>query len=99
MPISDPMALAESAEAAYGPEVKERYANTYYVSPSDFDLRIAFGTKKLKSDGTDAGVQFNTAVYLDYKLAKDLVSAMQILIEKYESIYGSADIIQRDPGI
>lgn len=98
MPVTDPAALAESAEAAYGSEVEARYANAYYVNPSDFDLRIAFGTRKFKSDGTDGGVQFSSAVYLDYKLAKDLVSAMQSLIERYESMYGPADIVQRDPG-
>ena len=97
MPERDPTLLSEVAEAAFGSEVEAHYANNYYVAPSDFDIRIAFGTRIFKSDGTDGGTRFNTAVYLDYRLAKDLVSAMQTLIEIHESIYGPANIVQRDP--
>jgi hypothetical protein len=36
-----------------------------------------------------------TAVHLNYMLAKDLVKNMETMIERYEAVYGPADIVIR----
>jgi protein subunit release factor A len=92
---NDPSIITDAAEAAFMPEVDETYSNTYYLTATDFDIRIAFGTIKTSPNGANSVNHMKTAVHLNYMLAKDLVKNMETMIERYEAVYGPADIVIR----
>lgn len=79
-------------EHTYAADIEEKYANLYHVYGSHYELRLAFGNSKMLPGGEQVISHFHTAIYLDYKLAKDMVAALQTLITSYEGIYGPADV-------
>lgn len=80
--------------AAFAEHVSELPANLYYASGTAYDIRIALGTSKLTPEQDVVIGKFHTAVLLDYKLAKQLVSTLQNLIDGYERTYGPADVLE-----
>ena len=86
-----PVKGMEYAEASYSDDVVEKHANTYHVFGTHYDVRMAFGTSKTQLDEIILG-KFHTAIYMDYKLVKDMAAALQTLIEEYEKTYGPADV-------
>ena len=77
---------------AYADDIKEKYANVYHVYGSQYELRLAFGNSKVLPGGEQVVGHFHTAIYLDYKMAKDMVASLQTLITSYEALYGPADV-------
>ncbi len=93
MPIHDQAVLTGGyTEASYAADVKEQHADMYHVFGSHYGVRIAFGNSKLNDKGESVLGRFHTAIYIDYKLAKDMISALQGIVTIYEEIYGSQDI-------
>lgn len=86
-----PVEGMEYTEASYSDDVVEKHANMYQVFGTHYDVRMAFGTSKAQLDEVIAG-KFHTAIYMDYKLVKDMAAALQTLIEEYEKTYGPADV-------
>jgi hypothetical protein len=86
-PLSD-----QYLELAYADDIEEKYANLYHVYGSQYELRLAFGNSKVSPGGEQVVGHFHTAIYLDYKLAKDMVAALQTLITSYEDLYGPAEV-------
>ncbi len=77
-------------EQSYASDVEEKYANLYHIYGSHYDLRLAFGISKMLPGGEQVIGHFHTAIYLDYKLAKDMIASLQTLITSYEDLYGPA---------
>lgn len=82
----------EFYEQAYAADIEEKYANCYHVYGSHYELRLAFGNMKVSPGGELTINHFHTAIYLDYKMAKDMVASLQTLITSYEEMYGPADM-------
>lgn len=80
------------AEYSYATDVEEKYANLYHVYGSHYEIRLAFGNTRGTPSGEHVIGRFHTAIYLDYKLAKDMVAALQTIVTNYESVYGPTDL-------
>lgn len=91
MPEENPLS-DEFYEQAYAADIEEKYANVYHVYGSHYELRLAFGNSKTLPSGEQVIGHFHTAIYLDYKMAKDMVASLQTLITNYEGTYGPADV-------
>ena len=83
----------EYNEASYSDDVVEKHANMYHIFGTHYDVRMAFGTSKTQLVDEVVMGKFHTAIYMDYKLAKDMAAALQTLIEEYEKKYGPADVL------
>ncbi len=87
-----PEQLSAINDASFRDDVEEIHSNTYYITSTHYDFRIAFGTQVQDSQGNVTTVKMKTAIYMNPKQAKDMAEALMTLVQQYEAIYGPQDL-------
>jgi hypothetical protein len=76
--------MAEVLEKAFDQDKPTYYANIFYLSGTQRDLRISFGTlKPIRHEKTDLKVdKFDCSILLTHELAEELVSGITELLAR-----------------
>jgi hypothetical protein len=84
----------EDGIAASHPGIPQVYGPKFYLSSTDRDVRIAFGTVQIAStpDGKPAYIPaYKVAVFMPYQTARDLVGALNGLLQHLAEIAREGD--------
>lgn len=75
--------LRDAIQKAFDPTKPGYYANIFYISGTNSDIRIAFGTVKPRTDDPTNNVvdKFDLSVTVPHSLARDLAEKIIALLE------------------